>query len=170
MKLSPMEIQQKVFNRSFRGFNEQEVKNFLEAVASAYADVVRENNTMRETIARQEQEILQHRTREQTLKDTLVTAQRAVEEMRRNAQKQAELTVAEAELKADALVKDAHNRMADLQGQIQELKRLRLQFETHLRAELELHQKLLEAQSSSEAERAQIEKKVAFIKKGEQAG
>ncbi len=167
MKLSPMEIQQKVFNRGFRGFNEQEVKNFLEAVSSAYADVVRENNAMRDQLARQEQEILQHRSREQILKDTLVTAQRAVEEMRRNAQKQAELTIAEAELKADALVKDAHNRMADLQSQIQELKRLRLQFETHLRSEIELHTKLLEANSSVEAERDRAEKKIAFIKKAE---
>ncbi len=167
MKLSPMEIQQKIFNRSLRGFNEQEVKNFLEAVSSAYADAVRENNGMRDQLARQEQEIQQHRNREQILKDTLVTAQRAVEEMRRNAQKQAELTVAEAELKADALVKDAHNRVADLQSQIQELKRLRFQFENHLRSEIDLHLKMLDTNTVSEAERDRVEKKVAFIKKGE---
>lgn len=167
MKLSPMEIQQKVFNRAFRGFNEQEVRNFLEAVSSAYADAVRENNSMRDQLSRQEQEIQHHRNREQILKDTLVTAQRAVEEMRRNAQKQSELLIAEAELKADALVKDAHNRVADLQQQIQELKRLRLQFENHLRSEIELHQKLLDTNTSVEAERDRVEKKVAFIKKGE---
>jgi len=167
MKLSPMEIQQKVFNRAFRGFNEQEVRNFLEAVSSAYADAVRENNSMRDQMSRQDQEIQQHRSREQILKDTLVTAQRAVEEMRRNAQKQSELLIAEAELKADALVKDAHNRVADLQQQIQELKRLRLQFENHLRSEIELHTKLLDAGTVAENERAAVERKVAFIKKGE---
>lgn len=163
MRLTPMEIQQKEFSRGLRGYSTREVRNFLEMVASVYAELVADVNELREQLNRKDHELQEHREREYTLRETILTAQKTADDLRRNAQREAELTVAEASLRADEIVKNAHQRVVQLQGQIQELKRQRAEAECDLVAVLDKHRKILDVQQQVMKRDDAADGKLAFI-------
>jgi cell division initiation protein len=88
-----------------------------------------------------------------------------VEQMRANAQKEAKLLVSEAEVKAERILNNAHNRLAQIHEDIAELKRQRTQFELKIRATIETYQKMLDMQKEEEAEVEDLESKLKFFTK-----
>jgi cell division initiation protein len=100
---------------------------------------------LREAGQRKDEELAEHRSRERALQETLVAAQRASEEIRDSARKEAEITISDAELQAEKIVQAAHGRFLRIVDDINELKRQRLQFETNVRTLVESHVKLIEA-------------------------
>jgi len=145
MRITPLDIQQKRFDRSLRGYDREEVEAFLSLVATAFEDLVKENMSLREEGQRKDETIAEHRSRERALQETLVTAQKASEEIREAARKEAEISLSEAELQAEKIVQGAHQRFVRIVDDIQEMKRQRVQFEVGLRSLVESHLKLLAA-------------------------
>lgn len=80
-----MDIHNQTFKRSFRGFNEEEVDNFLDQVVNDYEHLWRENDTLKEQLARSQKDIEQYKRLEDNLKDTLLVAQKTAEEVTTNA-------------------------------------------------------------------------------------
>jgi cell division initiation protein len=72
--------------------------------------------------------------------------------MKANAEKEAKLIVADAELKAEKMLQSAHQRLAQLHQDIVELKRQKIQFESRLRSTIESYQQMLDMQKDNEAE------------------
>jgi cell division initiation protein len=64
--------------------------------------------------------------------------------MKDNARKSAELIIAEAEVKAEKILNNAHNRLVQLHEDISELKRQRTQIEVQIGSIVEAHSKLLD--------------------------
>jgi cell division initiation protein len=64
--------------------------------------------------------------------------------MKENAQKEAELIIADSEVKAEKILNRAHNRLAQLHEDMAELKRQRTQIEVQIRSVLEAHARLLD--------------------------
>ena len=112
----------------------EEVAAFLALVANEFEGLVKELNTLREDNRRKSDELIEHRGRERSLQETLVAAQRASEEIRESARKEAEITVADAELQAEKIVQGAHQRFLRIVDDINELKRQRVQFEAGLKS------------------------------------
>ena len=144
MKITPLDITQKRFPRTMRGYDRQEVEAFLSLVASEFEELVREVQSLRSDVSRMDEEIAEHRSRERALQETMVTAQKACEDIRESARKEAELTLAEAELQGEKIVQGAHAKFLRIVDDIAELKRQRSSFEAQVRAVVESHQKLLE--------------------------
>lgn len=144
MKITPLDIQQQQFKgKLFGGLNPEEVDTFLQLVARELEELARENSELREKVRKAEiaeEEIAQ---RDKEIRETLLAAQRVIEEMKNNAAKEAGLIVAEAEIKADRLVAEGENRLVELNNEIQELKRQRVQFESSLKSMLDSYNKLL---------------------------
>lgn len=88
--LTPMDIHNQTFKRSFRGFNEEEVDNFLDQVVNDYEHLWRENDKLKEELARSRKDIEQYKRLEKNLQDTLLVAQKTAEEVTTNAKKSAE--------------------------------------------------------------------------------
>jgi cell division initiation protein len=63
--------------------------------------------------------------------------------MKANSQKEATLLIAEAEMKAEKILEDANRKRSDLNSQIQDLKRDKMQFESALKSLLDHHYKML---------------------------
>ncbi len=145
MNITPLDITQKSFGRSLRGLDPEEVGAFLALVATEFEGLVKELNALREDNRRKADELQEHRGRERSLQETLVAAQRASEEIREAARKEAEITVADAELQAEKIVQGAHQRFLRIVDDINELKRQRVQFEAGLKSLAEGHLRLLEA-------------------------
>jgi cell division initiation protein len=76
--------------------------------------------------------------------------------MKQNAQKSAELVIADSEVQAEKILSRANNRMVHIQGDIAELKRQRMQIEVQIRSIIESHTKLLEI-SEDEAKTMDVE-------------
>ncbi len=144
INLTPLDIQQQRFKTKFRGFDTQEVELFLDQMADAFEALLRQNEHIKEDIDRLQLEIKGYKNREDAFKRALLNSQRVIEQMKENAQKSAELVVAEAEVKAEKILNKAHNRLAQLHEDIGELKRQRVQIEVQIGSIIESHSKLLE--------------------------
>jgi cell division initiation protein len=145
MNVTPLDITQKHFRRRFRGYDREEVEAFLALVAVEFEALVKDVMVLREQVARQGEEVAEFRSRERALQETLVTAQKASEEIREAARREAEITLSDAELQAEKIVQAAHQRFLRIVDDINELKRQRIQFEAGIRAHVESHVKLLDA-------------------------
>jgi len=145
MNITPLDITQKQFRKAFRGYDPEDVEGFLALVASEFEGLVREVTALREAAHRKDEELAEHRSRERALQETLVAAQRASEEIRESARKEAEITVSDAELQAEKIVQGAHGRFLRVVDDINEMKRQRVQFEAGLKTLVETHLKLLDA-------------------------
>jgi cell division initiation protein len=145
MNITPLDITQKQFQKVFRGFDREEVEAFLSLVAVEFEALVKEVLTLREDNQRKVDELTEHRGRERALQETLVAAQRASEEIRDAARKEAEITISDAELQAEKIVQGAHSRFLRIVDDINELKRQKIQFEASLKTIVESHLKLIEA-------------------------
>ena len=144
MKLTPLDIQQQQFKTRFRGFDVREVDAFLEQMSGAFEKALSENESLHEEIRRLKLESQGYKEREETFKRAMLNSQKVLEQMKKNAQKSAELVVAEAEVKAEKILNRAQNRLAQLHEDIAELKRQRMQIEVQIRSIIEGHAKLLE--------------------------
>ncbi len=149
MKLTPIDIQQQQFRRELRGFDRREVQSFLDLVSQQVGELVRENTELKVAMRRAEHEIEAHRDRETTLREAMLTAQRAIEEIREQARKEAELVVSEAEVRAEKIVHNAHGRVTKILEEVAELKRQRARAIEELRGILQTHVRLLDLHDQS---------------------
>ncbi|MEZ4269945.1 MAG: DivIVA domain-containing protein [Myxococcota bacterium] len=133
MKLTPIDIQQQQFRQRLRGFDRTEVSNFLEVVAQHMSEISHENSELRSEVRRIKRDLEAYRERETTLKEAMLTAQRAIDEIREQADKEAQLVLSEAELRAERIVYDANKRVGDIVEDITDLKRQRVRVLSELR-------------------------------------
>jgi cell division initiation protein len=145
MNITPLDITQKQFKKVFRGLDPEEVEAFLGLVAVELEALLKDYANLNDDHRRKVEEVQDFRGRERALQETLVAAQKASEEIRDAARKEAEITISDAELQAEKIVQAAHGRFLRIVDDINELKRQRLQFETNVRTLVESHVKLLEA-------------------------
>jgi cell division initiation protein len=163
MKITPLDVRQKQFPLKLRGLDPKAVSDFLELLASALEDLVRENIQLKDEIKKRGQRIEEYRDREKTLQETMVTAQRASDDIKEAAKRQAEIIVSEAELQAERVVQGAHTRMVEILEEIAELKRQRAQFEAGVRSLVEAQLKLLEVFESQSG--SHLSDKIEFLAK-----
>jgi cell division initiation protein len=155
MELSPLEITQREFGRKFRGLDPEEVHTFLEQIAEEMTRLVQETTDRAAQIQRLEAQLRVHQEREDSLRNTLVTAQKMTDEIKANATREADLALKEAELKAERLMEQAHRRLAQVQAEIAELVRQRDLFAAKLRGLLKTHLELLDFQPDQPGPRAE---------------
>jgi cell division initiation protein len=143
-RLTPLEIQKHRFSRKWKGLDPTEVGVFLDMAAEEMEALARENAGLQGRIRGLEEENAEHRERERVLKDTLLSAQRASDDIRGAAQKKAELMVQEAEDSAERLTHNAMQRAAEIEKAIHDLKLQRASFRLEVQKMVEMFQQVLE--------------------------
>jgi len=157
MRITPLEIQQKQFPIKFRGFDVEEVYAFLEVIRQEMEELLRDNASLKERLHQSETTLQEYRDMENTLRETLMTAQQMVEDYKTNARKEAELIVREAEMKADAIVREAQEKVVKIHEDIVDLKGIRTHFKEELKRLIESHLKMLEFDEVREEEGSRTE-------------
>lgn len=152
MRLTPIDIQQQQFRRTLRGIDCREVQSFLDLVAQQMGELSRENNEMRNELRRLERQLGEHRDREETLREAMLTAQRAIDEIREQAKKEAQVIVTESEVRAEKILHNAHCRVTKIIDDINGLKRQRVRAIEELRSILVTHERLLETYEAQVAD------------------
>lgn len=103
--ITAMEIRNQQFGKSMRGYNEDEVKNFLYRLSQDYENLYSENAQLKEQIQRLEFELAKYRKMEETMNNSLILAQQTAEDLKANAQREAELLLEESKRRiADVLM------------------------------------------------------------------
>jgi len=163
MKISPMDIQRQTFTPKFRGFDREEVRTYLALVAEEVAALQREHDALDQKVQSLQYVVDEARDREAILKNTLLTAQKASEEIRETARRQAENQVKEAELQADRLIELAQSRAHEVERGILDLRGHRTMLRTDIRAFITRLTHLLDLQ-----EEAELEDNLRFLKRREE--
>lgn len=151
MKITPLDIQQQQFRVRFRGFDMAEVDNFLDLLANEFEELIKENNQLREEDRRKLARINELEAQERELREVLLSAKKITEEMKNNARREGEIIIEEAKSQARKIVEEAQAQALKIEGEINNLRRLRAQFESSLRATLEMHLRLLENYKEEQA-------------------
>lgn len=150
MALTPLDISKVEFTKSFRGYSEEEVDDFLEKVVKDYEELYRENLELKEQVEREARNLDKYKNLEETLKNTLVLAQKAAEDNKLNSAREAENIVNEAKNKAQSIILEANNEVKELQRQFSDLQRQLLLFRTKHRSLLNAQLELLKDDELSE--------------------
>ncbi|SEO29201.1 DivIVA domain-containing protein [Propionispora vibrioides] len=140
--LTPLDIHNQEFKRSFRGYNEEEVDEFLDRVIKDYEQLYRENIEIKESLDRLNSKLEHFQNMENTLHNTLVIAQETAEEVKLNAKKETELLIKETEIKAQKMIEEAMGKVRKMNGEYEELQKqaqiFRTRIRTLLQAQLEM--------------------------------
>jgi cell division initiation protein len=144
MALSPLDIHNKEFANKFRGYDEDEVNEFLEQIMKDFENILEENKTLKSNLKQSEEQISHFNSIEQTLQKSILIAQEAAEDVRRNSMKESKLIVREAEKNADRIVNEALSRARRISVEIEDLKKqskvFRTRFKMLIEAQLDLIQ------------------------------
>lgn len=142
MPLSPIDIHNKEFTKAFRGYAEDEVNEFLDQIIKDYEILLREKKEVDKQLEMALEQARHFSTLKETLQKSIVVAQEAADEVRRNSQKEAKLIVKEAEKNADRIVNDALTKARKVTIEIDELKKqskvFRNRFKMLVEAQLDL--------------------------------
>lgn len=134
MKLTPLDIHHKEFHRAVRGYNEEEVDIFLDQIYAEFERIFKENTDFKDRLEKNESKLSQYEGIEQTLQNTLITAQKSAEEVQANAKKEADLIIRDAEMKAKQIIEDAYNQRRTLTNTLHSLNALEEDFLSHISA------------------------------------
>ncbi len=186
MKVTPLEIRKKSFEKVFRGYDKDEVNAFLVSLSQAWEKALDENKELTFKLDAAEKEIVKLREIENSLFKTLKTAEDTGANMIEQANKTAELHMKETQMKADALMNESetkarsmleeaesHSRevLEDLQDEVKRLqdsyRKLQQQRDTLLRDIKNIADGFLEqvSQARNENQNFSIEESVKKAKK-----
>ncbi|WP_291578735.1 DivIVA domain-containing protein [Clostridium sp. UBA6640] len=133
MRLTSIDINNKEFKRSMRGYNLDEVDEFLEKVSEDYESVYKENATLKERISVFEDKLDHYSKIEATIQSTLLLAQNAAEQAKITAQNEAELIIRNANESAKKVLDKAHSDVLQINDEFDKTKQEFLKFRTKFR-------------------------------------
>ncbi len=114
MKITPLEIRQHEFEKTFRGYNIEEVDNFLANLSQEWERVLNESKMLRMQLEIAEKEANKLREIEMTLFKTLKTAEDTSTMITEQASQQADKHVYEAKLQGEKALVDAQQKAAEI--------------------------------------------------------
>jgi cell division initiation protein len=122
MFLSPPEIQHQKLKSRLGNYDREDVDELLENVAASYEQVWHERDTAHARIVELEEQLQNYEELERLLRDSLVTGQRAAEEVKAEAANQADALLEEARRKADGIVARAQREREGIKAEIGRLR------------------------------------------------
>jgi cell division initiation protein len=137
MKLTPLDIRHKEFNRGMRVYADSEVDELLDAVADAFDRLLKENIDLGERVEALDEKIAHYHMIEDTLQKTLISAQQSADELKANATKEGELILRDAELKARQMVNESYADKQRVEKELAALKNAEDEFRFRFRSTLE---------------------------------
>lgn len=112
--LTPLDIQKQEFGVKMRGYNADEVDDFLDLVGADYEKLYRENKELKDKQIVLNKSIEEYKNIETSLRNALLYAQNTAEDMKKNATEKAQNILQEAENKA----RDKSQEFTQLQTEI----------------------------------------------------
>ncbi len=131
-------IHQKEFRRSMRGYNEEEVDVFLDEVAEALDKTASDHEELKSRLLELQEKIRSYERMENTIQETLLSAQKTAEEVINKAKRDAELTAKDAEMRAKILLSQAEGDKDRLLKVLSEMLQTKDDFKDKLKSMVEM--------------------------------
>lgn len=142
--LTPVDIHNKDFGRSFRGYNMEEIDDFLDEVVNDYEKLYRDNNQLKKELELTNKQLEHFHQLEKNLQDTLLVAQRTAdevtstansraEEMKQAAKEACDNMLQNAELEAKQMINDATQRVRQINAEYDRIVAEKRQFIAKIR-------------------------------------
>jgi cell division initiation protein len=131
--IRPVDIRRKEFKSGFRGYDANQVDDFLDEVADEFERTFSENQRMSEEITSLQERLQQFEELEASIREALVHAQQVSQDLRRNAGKEAELIVREAKEQAHRILADSSGRVERVQESYEALRKAKQEFSSDFR-------------------------------------
>lgn len=128
MVITSMDINNKEFKKVLRGYDCEEVDEFLDKLSGDYEVLYKENSELKEKIELMEEKVKQYSKIETTIQNTLILAQNAAEQARQTAQNEADLIIKKANDSAQKIIDKSHNDVIKINDDYDKLKQEFLKF------------------------------------------
>jgi cell division initiation protein len=133
MAIRPVDIRRKEFKSGFRGYDANQVDDFLDEVADEFERTFAENQRLSEEMTSLQERMQQFEELESSIREALVHAQQVARDLRRNAGKEAELIVREAKEQAHRILADSSGRVERVQESYEVLRQAKQDFSNDFR-------------------------------------
>jgi cell division initiation protein len=157
MKITPQDILSQKFDIKMKGYDRDEVNQFLMQIAEMVESEILEREHLKKELDKAKEKLAKFEKREDVLRDTLISAQKFSHEIKLNAERESELVIKEAEIKAEAIINNAINRQRDLKEEIRNLKFKRTEIENDIIKMLTSLKELIESYRRDDEEFEKIE-------------
>lgn len=142
MRITAMDINTKEFKKALRGYNAEEVDEFLENISEEYEIMYKENSTLREKNSFLEEKLEHHTKIESTIQNTLVLAQNAAEQSKFSAQKESELIIKNANETSQRILDKANDGVLKINDEYEKVKQefaiFRAKFRSFMNCQVEM--------------------------------
>jgi cell division initiation protein len=142
--LAPSDLDNIRFSKTIKGYNADEVDDFLDQLTADYEKLYKENTEYKEKFEKLEKDLEQYKGMEHTLQNTLVFAQTSAAGIKEAAQREAEQIICNAQAEARQKVDDLNKQEYEVTKKIEEMRKsfdvCKAKMEALLIAQLEMLQ------------------------------
>lgn len=131
--LTPMDINNKEFKKVMRGYNIEEVDDFLDEIIDNYEAIYKENSALKEKLASINEQIEHYQKIESTIQNTLLLAQDAADQAKASSEKEAEMIVKNANETAQKILDKAHSDVLQINDEYEGIKQEFIKFRSRFR-------------------------------------
>ena len=162
MPIRPIDIRRKEFKSGFRGYDANQVDDFLDAVADEFERNYTENQRMREEVSSLRDRLQQFEDLEGSIRAALVHAEQAsndlrraasseAEDLRQSAQREADFTIREAQTRSHQMLADSSSRIERVQDSYEALQEAKKSFTNDFRHLLKTYMDMMDSMEASSA-------------------
>ncbi|MBA2692494.1 MAG: DivIVA domain-containing protein [Rubrobacter sp.] len=166
MAIRPIDVRRKEFSNGFRGYDANQVDDFLDQVADEFERAYTDNQRMREEVSSLRERLQQFEELEGSIRSALVhaeqaandlrhtsqreaedlrhSAQREAESLRASSQREAEITIQEAQARAHQMLSDSSSRVERVQDSYEALQDAKQEFTKDFRQLLKTYMDVME--------------------------
>ena len=135
--ITPMDIQNKVFNKGVRGYKEEEVDSFLDLITLDMEKLIDENAQLKQELAKARAELQRYQGSEGAVLETLEAAKALMSDISASSEKRAEILLKNAELDAELITREAKENVERLKEEAASLENKVSSFRMRYRSLLE---------------------------------
>ena len=148
--VTAQDIQEKAFERAGKGYNMEQVDEFLDELAADFATLSKENTDLKKKMQVLVQKVDEYRQTEDSMRLALLSAQKLSAQIEAEARERADATVAEAQEYAERLTRQTADNLSNEEAKLEEAKKATNRFFDHMRTvcqkQIEFYDKLSQMQ------------------------
>lgn len=137
MGLTPLDIHNKEFPTKMRGYDQDEVNDFLDQIIRDYETVLKDKKELEKKLKFSEEKVEHYNNLQDSLNKSIIVAQEAADRLKENSDKEAVIIIQEAENNADRLLNDSVEKARRITAETEELKKQSRVFKQRLQLMIE---------------------------------
>ena len=120
--ITPMDLRTKSFKKAINGYDKKDVDEYMEIIMADYEKVYKQSIEANDKINTLTKLLESYKAMEDTMKESLIVAQKTADDLTKNATEKAELIVDEAKMEAKSIIADARAEVNKINEQLSQLK------------------------------------------------